>query len=72
MISQAHDAVYRKMKDELRKQGKKANRDTKKIALAKAKAQMFKERHNEVSAEAQIEYRGRNPVIKIPRFKKHR
>ena len=47
--------------------GKSTNRDTSRIALAKAKAQLFKERHNKVAMEAQEEYRGRNPPIKVPK-----
>ena len=35
--------------------------------MAKAKAQLFKERHNKVAMEAQAEYRQRNPPIKIPK-----
>ena len=47
--------------------GKSTNRDTARIAMAKAKAQLFKERHNKVAMEAQAEYRQRNPPIKIPK-----
>lgn len=70
ILSQAHDAVFRQMKEEARKAGKKTSRDTKKVALAKAKAQLFKERHNMVAEKTQVEYRRRNPVIKIPKLKK--
>jgi len=67
LLKQARDAVYQEMKRELKKRGEKANRDTSKVALARAKAQLFKERHNQVAMEAQEEFRGRNPPIKIPR-----
>ena len=67
ILKQARDAIYQEMKRELKKQGKKANRDTSKVALAKAKAQLFKERHIQVAGEAQDEFRSRNPPIRIPR-----
>ena len=47
--------------------GKSTNRDTSRVAAAKAKAQLFKERHNKVAVAAQTEYRSRNPVVKCPK-----